>query len=119
MSRSGLVIQLMLLVLFLLSVAGCTHRAMDSAVASWRDQPISDVIAAWGKPSEELRVSGKHLYIWNNFDGALLMPEVKRPPVLPDTDYCIRLLEVDRGGKVIGGNWDGNDCPGIFSGWGR
>lgn len=108
-----------LLVLALFFAGGCTQRAMNSAIASWKDQPVKDVIAAWGQPSEELKVSGKHLYIWNNFDGILLAPAMKRPAVLPDTDYCTRLLEVDRNGKVISGNWDGTDCPGIFSGWAR
>lgn len=111
--------KLLLLVLLLSIAGGCTHRHMNSAVASWKDQPVADVIASWGLPSEELRVSGKHLYIWNNFDGMLLRPDVKRPQVLPDTQYCTRLLEVDKNGTVIGGNWDGTDCPGFFSGWSR
>lgn len=112
-------LKLMLLALLLSVAGGCTHRAMNSAVASWKDQPVADVIAAWGQPSEELKVSGKHLYVWNNFNGTLLSPETKRPPVLPDTHYCTRLLEVDKSGTVISGNWDGTDCPGFFSGWAR
>ena len=108
-----------LLVLLLSVAAGCTNRHMTSAIDSWKDQPIKDVISAWGQPSEELRVSGKHLYIWNNFDGILIPSDKTRPPILPETEYCTRLLEVDKNDIVISGNWDGTDCPGFFSGWGR
>jgi hypothetical protein len=106
----------MMLLVFALGVAGgCAHRAMDSAVASWQNQPVSAVTAAWGQPSEELKVSGKHLLLWNTYDGKLALPDQKRP-VPPD---CVRLLEVNRSGRIVTGTWDGNDCPGWFSGWSR
>lgn len=109
-----------LLVIVVLAVAGgCANQAMDHAVASWQGKPAAAVIAAWGEPSEELRVSGKHLLLWNVFDGKLAQPGQKKP--LPGAAglNCVRLLEVAGNGKIASGTWDGNDCPGWFSGWTR
>jgi len=92
---------------------------MDRAVASWQDQPVSAVIAAWGQPSEELKVSGKHLLLWNTYDGKLAFRGQKASAPGPDAPGCVRLLEVDRRGVIAAGTWDGNDCPGWFSGWHR
>lgn len=103
----------------LLSLAGCTNHAMNYAIESWKNQPVSQVIAEWGTPSEELRVSGNHLFIWNSYDGVLASPLSPRRPDIPDSRYCMRLLEVDSADKVKSGAWEGKDCPGIFSGWSR
>ena len=108
----------MLLVSALGFAGGCAHRAMDRAVASWQNQPVAAVTAAWGQPSEELKVSGKHLLLWNTYDGKLALQGQKRPAQSGAPD-CVRLLEVDRSGRIVTGTWDGNDCPGWFSGWSR
>lgn len=112
-------IKLTLLLLVMTLTAGCTSYTMNSAVASWKDQPVSDVIVAWGQPSDEFKVSGKHLYMWNSYDGILLPPKSARSADLLYDKSCKRLLEVDRSGKVIFGAWEGGDCPWMFSGWGR
>ncbi len=112
-------LKLTLLVLMLAVAGGCTNQAMNSVIASWQNQPIAEVLTAWGPPSEELKVAGKHLFIWNTYDAILPPPDTQRSSSLPDTRYCMRLLEVDRTGKIIFGEWDGNDCPGLFSGWSR
>jgi len=112
-------LRLTLMLLALAIAAGCTNQAMNSVIASWQNRPVSEVIAEWGQPSEELRVSGKHLFIWNTYDGILSPPHSPSPSSRRDTNNCIRLLGVDRSGKVISGAWEGNSCPGLFSGWGR
>ena len=111
---------IIMLLVFALGVAGgCAHRAMDCAVASWQNQPVSAVIAAWGQPSEELKVSGKNLLLWNIYDGKLALPDQKRPAPRSYALSCVRLLEVGRNGRIVTGAWEGNDCPGWFSGWYR
>jgi hypothetical protein len=106
--------------LCVLGVAGgCAHRAMDRAVASWQDQPASSVITVWGQPSEELRVSGKHLLLWNTYDGKLALPDRKISARRSDPPGCTRLLEIGGDGRIVSGAWEGNDCPGWFSGWTR
>jgi hypothetical protein len=103
----------MTLLIFALCVScGCANMAMDRAVGSWQGQPVSAVVAAWGKPSEELKVSGKHLLLWNTYHAGPASPDRNEPS-------CVRLLELDRSGRVVSGTWDGSDCPGWFSGWRR
>lgn len=112
-------LKILRLIFILGFTGGCAHQAMDRAVASWQGQQSAAVIAAWGQPSEELKVSGKHLLLWNMYDGKLALPAQKRPGTELDTLSCVRLLEVDRNGTIVTGTWDGNDCPGWFSGWSR
>lgn len=107
----------LLFIFMLINAGGCTHMAMDSVINSWRDQQSSEVIAAWGKPSEELKIEGKRLLLWNTIDGTL--SDTKKPSLKPDSRYCTRLLEVGRNDKINHGAWEGNDCPGLFSGWKR
>lgn len=108
------------LLVFVVSVAGgCAGQAMDYSIASWQNQQLSAVIASWGKPSEELKIEGKHLLLWNTYDGELALPDTKRPTPKRNARYCVRLLKADRTGKIVDGSWDGNDCPGWFSAWQR
>jgi len=120
MRRTVFLLQLMLPVFVLGFAGGCTHQqAMNRAVDSWKGQQAAEVIAAWGKPTEELKLEGKQLLLWNSYDGKLAAPGEKRPASGPVVKECVRLLEVDRSGRVVKGTWDGNDCPGWFSGWAR
>ena len=104
----------------LLGIAGgCATQAMNHAVAAKQNQQASAVIADWGRPSEELRVSGRHLLLWNTFDGVPALPEQKKPSAGSAGLYCLRFLEVGRDGRIMSGRWEGNDCPGWLSGWYR
>lgn len=111
--------KMMFLVFGLVSLGGCTTIAMNSVMASWQDRQISEVTAAWGTPSEELKVDGQHLFLWNTYDGILAPPTTPKPARPADSRYCTRLLQVDRTGTITYGNWEGNNCPGFFSGWSR
>lgn len=119
MSKARLVVTVPLLVLALCLTGGCANREMTSVIASWQNQPAGDAIAAWGPPSEELKTEEKRLLIWTTYDGILVTPEGARTPVPAGVGSCVRLLEVGGNGRIIHGAWDGDDCPGLFSGWGR
>lgn len=107
------------LVLSLATLAGCTTMAMDSMMSSWQGRPLPEVVAAWGTPSEELNVDGQHLFLWNTYNGILATSATPKPAQSAGSKYCMRLLQVDRTDTIIYGNWEGNDCPGFFSGWRR
>jgi hypothetical protein len=119
MSRARLFVAVPLLFLALSLTGGCASREMRSVIASWQDQPANEAIAAWGTPSEELKTEAKRLLIWTTCDGILVTPEAARTPVPAGVGCCVRLLEVGSNGRIIHGAWDGDDCPGLFSGWGR
>ena len=116
-SGARLFVTVPVLVLALCLCGGCASREMSSVITSWQNQPASDAIAAWGTPSEELKTEEKRLLIWTTYDGILAPPEAKRAPT--PAGYCLRLLEVGGDGRIIHGAWEGDDCPGLFSGWGR
>lgn len=100
-------------------VAGCVHQPMNAVIASWQGQPVAEVVAAWGTPSEELLLEGKRLLLWNTFAGKLAPAGTKSLAPPPGQKYCVRLLKVDGKGRIVEGTWDGNDCPEWFSGWAR
>ncbi len=109
----------LLFVFVLCMTAGCANQAMNSVIASWQKRQTSEVIAAWGKPTEELKVEGKLLLIWNTYDNKPALPGTKKLSSPGKGGYCVRLLQADRKGMIVDGTWDGNDCPGWFSGWKR
>ena len=109
-------LKISLLILGLPVLGGCTTLAMNSVMSSWQDRQLPEVVAAWGPPSEELKVDGQHLFLWNMYNGILATPDTPKPLKPADSKYCMRLLQVDRAEKIIYGNWEGNDCPGFFSG---
>lgn len=117
MRISALLLRIVFSVPVLLAGAGCATHEMNSAIASWQNQPISEVLREWGPPSEELNVSGKHIFIWNTYDGILAPPSSPRPHDHTASKYCMRLLEVDKSGRIISGAWEGSHCPSLFSGW--
>ncbi len=59
------------------------------------------------------------MLLWNVFDGKPALPGQNKPAPGSAGLSCVRLLEVDRNGRIVTGTWDGNDCPGWFSGWSR
>jgi len=112
-------LKIFLFIVIIVIVGGCATQAMDHALAAKQNQQVSAVIAHWGQPSEELRVSGRHLLLWNTYDGKPALPDQKKPSSRSVGLHCLRLLEVDRNSRIISGQWEGNDCPGWFSGWYR
>lgn len=112
-------IRIVLFVLVVFNCGGCTRYVMDSAIDSWQNQKLSEAVVAWGPPSEEMKIEGKHLFIWKTCDDKLVAPGTKKPAPMMDANCCSRLLEADNNGKIIHGAWEGTDCPLLFTGWGK
>lgn len=117
MHTTGFFHRVLLLAFPLVISGGCAHQAMDYSIAAWQNQPVATVITSWGKPSEDLRVNGKHLLIWNTSNGKTVLPAEHRVAPRTEVTSCVRLLEADGNGMIIAGTWEGSDCPGWFSGW--
>lgn len=103
---------------------------MEKCLDSWIGYSIDSVIDAWGYPASEKEIAGKHLFIWENTK-AVYVPQISDSSVIFNnknsadvntysyggyniTYSCARILEVDKGNKVIKGQWQGNNCPGTY-----
>lgn len=105
-------------------LTGCASRTMTRVIDSWQGQPLETVIKAWGYPTSEKYIADHHLYLWEEYNGA-----ETRGGFWPGAQkwggrslehkYCNRILEVDQARQVIGGQWQGNDCPKLFTSWTR
>lgn len=102
---------------------GCaaeTASTMETVIGSWRGAGVDEVIDRWGYPDSERTVAGRVILEWHR--------EMTVDTGYSTTGYvigntftstttggvmhgsCTRQLEV-RGGIVVGGAWQGNNCP--------
>lgn len=128
------------------SLSGCAlsggFGTMDGIMASWKGAHIDQVIQQWGYPHEERVIAGKRLYVWNK-TRSFTMPAVSTGQatgtVVGNSVYvsgsstttgggtslfsCTRIVEVNAQGRVVGTQWDGDNCPfmeaGTYSTWRR
>ena len=99
---------------------------MDKCIKSWIGYPIESVIEKWGYPNKERETSEKKLLVWEKYDmhynenlnsyyadvmlGGNNFPSAN----VLDIDYCRVTLEINSEKVVVGGKWDGNDCPKFY-----
>lgn len=118
-------------------LVGCgTTRLMNEVIASWHGAHIDEAIARWGYPTDERTIAGRRLVYWDR-TVTLDMPATSStqgtatrvaPGVVTyaSTTHhsgggssawaCVRTLEIDAAGFVVGGAWQGNNCPFAESG---
>ena len=115
------------------ALCGCAsggYGLMDGIMSSWAGASTDDVIKQWGYPHDERVIAGKRLLVWNR-EVQLTLPatasttgSVNR---VGNTSYytgtttvsgggasnwsCTRILEIDSNNRVIGWQWEGNNCP--------
>lgn len=78
------------------NIVGCAAQQefMAGVMSSWQGAHITEVIARWGPPHEEISAGGLKYYTWHYSNGA-----------------CDRSLGVDESDQVVTWNWSGNNCP--------
>ena len=115
---------------------------MDRIMSSWKGASLDEVMRQWGYPHEERVIAGKRLYIWNR-QTTTALPAIASSTgtstLVGNTVFhsgtttvagggtsgwnCTRILEVNAQNRVVGWQWDGNNCPfmeaGPYSNWGR
>ena len=106
----------------MLMLTGCTGRTMNRVITSWQGATLDEVVQAWGYPSGEKTIAGHHLYSWDEYHGASasggFWPGAQKwGGVSVHDEYCTRILEVGGDNRIIGGQWEGTDCPKLFSSW--
>ncbi len=103
---------------------------MDKCIQSWSGYPLDSVIKKWGYPEYERNIAGKKLYVWETYDyDSDVIPGTGMSISATDSkgrettftsggqvklEFCRKTLEVDNNNKIIGGHWEGNDCPKFY-----
>ncbi len=103
---------------------------MDKCIASWIGYPLDSVIKKWGYPEYEKNIAGKKLYVWETYDydtevvegtGMTISTKDSKGRETSFTsggqlkvEFCRKILEVDKNNTVVGGQWEGNDCPKFY-----
>lgn len=121
---------LMLIIPIAALLTSCATTTMGTIMQSWRGEHIDRVVERWGYPNAERDFRGRKLYIWND-GGTYIVPSfgsasgsavatgARTTSVYATTTsigggaiqgVCERVLEVDPTGKVVGTQWQGNDC---------
>ncbi len=103
---------------------------MDKCIRSWIGYPLDSVIKSWGYPVQEKNIAGKKLYIWETYDydtdvidgtGWTITSTDRKGRETSFTsggqlkvEFCRKIIEVDNNKNVVGGQWEGNDCPKFY-----
>ena len=103
---------------------------MDKCIDSWIGYPLDSVIKKWGYPEYEKNIAGKKLYVWETYDydtdvvegtGMTITSTDSKGRETSFTsggqlkvEFCRKILEVDKNNTIVGGQWEGNDCPKFY-----
>ncbi len=103
---------------------------MDRCIGSWIGYPLDSVIKKWGYPEYEKNIAGKKLYVWETYDydtdvvegtGMTITSTDSKGRETSFTsggqlkvEFCRKILEVDKNNTIVGGQWEGNDCPKFY-----
>lgn len=82
-------------------LAGCASGKLGSTMSSWQGSHIDDVTAAWGEADECKTNDGRHICKWHQQAAGFS---------LSTASSCVRSLEIDDDGIVVGWRWRGDYC---------
>ena len=84
---------------------------MSKALNSWMGYSINDLINAWGYPSEEKKIAGRHLVYWTNNQYQITSTQYG---IYGGETYCNKIFEIDKNNKIISWQYKGNSCPHFY-----
>ena len=89
-------------------VTACSTSNLSTKMASWQGSHIDDVSAAWGSPDECSQRAGREFCTWTKAPAnpytSLSSETFNARPI------CVRTVEVDDSGTIIGWRWRGDRC---------
>ncbi|MGI9342942.1 MAG: hypothetical protein ACR2QV_08820 [Gammaproteobacteria bacterium] len=84
-----------------LLTTGCASEQLGSTMNSWQGSHIDEVAAAWGAPDECATNDGRRICKWHDQAAGFS---------LSTASSCVRSLEIDPDGIVVGWRWRGDYC---------
>lgn len=87
-------------------------------LATWRGQPVGDLLASWGAPDAETEAGGRRVMTWvrqrsSSYGGMPIRRDgqiVGHTPVRTTSLICRTHIEVDGAGLIVWTWAEGNDC---------
>ena len=101
--------RLIIAIAVLMLPAACGTNSLTANMASWQGSHIDEISSAWGSPDECVQRDGREFCTWTNaatdqYSGFSSDTFSARP-------ICVRTMEIDDSGLIIGWRWRGNRCP--------
>ncbi len=94
--------------LVVLLATACSTSNLSTKMASWQGSHIDDISAAWGSPDECIQREDREFCTWTkapaNQYTSLNSETFNARPI------CVRTVEVDDSGTIIGWRWRGDRC---------
>lgn len=82
-------------------MSACTTTDLGHTMGSWQGSHFDEVTGAWGAPNTCETIDGRRICAWHDMVSGFS---------LSTTRTCIRSLEIDPEGYVIGWRWRGDYC---------
>jgi len=97
----------------LMLASACSTNSLSTKMASWQGSHIDEISSAWGSPDECVERDGREFCNWtadagDKYLGSNVNTFNSRP-------VCVRTVEVDAAGVIIGWRWRGDRCPNTAS----
>ena len=83
------------------TMSACTSSELGQTMGSWQGSHFDEVTGAWGKPNSCETTDGRRICAWHDVVSGFS---------LSATRTCVRSLEIDPDGYVIGWRWRGDYC---------
>jgi len=87
--------------IFVIAMSACTTTDLGHTMGSWQGSHFDEVTGAWGAPNTCESIDGRQICAWHDMVSGFSLSA-------PRT--CVRSLEMDPEGYVIGWRWRGDYC---------
>jgi hypothetical protein len=82
-------------------VAACGRGELGRSMSSWQGSQFDEVVQVWGEPDICEIVDGRRICSWHDMVSGYSLSGIR---------ICVRSLEIDAEGAVIGWRWRGDYC---------
>lgn len=92
----------------LMLAAACSTNSLSTKMASWQGSHIDEISSAWGSPDECIQRDGRQFCTWTR--AAADQSRGSGADTRNARPICVRTVEVDESGSIIGWRWRGDRC---------
>ncbi len=88
--------------------AACSTNSLSTKMASWQGSHIDEISSVWGSPDDCAKRAGRELCTWSTAAAGQI--SASNSDNAKDRPICVRTIEVDESGLIIGWRWRGDRC---------